>query len=117
MTIGVKAAEKIRDFMAKEGDTNLFVRVALVQTHCMGGAGYTYQLGFEKRIRDSEECFESDGIRLAVEKSSASRLSGTSIDYVETLERQGFVIKNPNAIAKCPCGHHDIFSTAAMATS
>ena len=34
---------------------------------------------------------------------------GAALDYVETPKEAGFKLENPNAIAKCPCGHHDIF--------
>lgn len=109
LTISAKAAAKIREFMAQQGNNDLIVRVALVQTHCMGGRGYAYQLGFEHQIHDGDDLFESEGIQFVIETSSGSRLRGTAIDYVETLERQGFAVMNPNAVAKCPCGHHDIF--------
>ena len=111
LTVSPKAAAKIREFMAQQGNKDLVVHVALVQTHCMGGAGYTYHFGFEQQIRDGQEIVENDGLRFAVESSNASRLRGTTIDHVETLESQGFVVKNPNAVAKCPCGHHDIFES------
>ena len=109
LILGARATEKIREFMNQQGKDSLIVRVTLVRTHCMGGRGYAYQLKFERDAADDDQLFENDGIRLAVENSSASRLQGTEIDYVESLERQGFVIGNPNAVAKCPCGHHDIF--------
>jgi len=109
VTVSVKAATKIREFMAQQGNRDLVVHVSLVQTHCMGGAGYAYHFRFANEISDGQESFENDGLRFAVDASSASRLHGTTIDYVETLESQGFVVNNPNAIAKCPCGHHDLF--------
>ena len=43
-------------------------------------------------------------IRLARDTSK-----GAELDYIETLAETGFKINNPNVLAKCPCGHHDIF--------
>ncbi len=117
VSVGPKAAAKIREFMNQQGNKNLIVRVALVQTHCMGGAGYAYRLGFEQTAHDGELTFEDCGIRFVVDDSSLNRLRGTSIDYVENLERQGLVIRNPNASAKCPCGHHDLFNTPGSVKS
>lgn len=111
ISLGPKAAAKIREFMSQQGNKDLIVRVMLTQTHCMGGAGYAYQLGFEQTGQDGELTFEDSGIRFAVDETSLRRMKGTSIDYVEDLESQGFVIRNPNATAKCPCGHHDLFNT------
>ena len=111
LTVSLKAAAKIREFMSQQGKGDHTVHVVLVQTHCMRGAGYGYHFDFERQIHDGQESFENDGLRFAVDASSASRLRGTTIDYVETLESQGFVVKNPNAFAKCPCGHHDIFES------
>lgn len=117
VSVGSKAAAKIREFMDQQGNKNLIVRVALVQTHCMGGKGYAYRLGFEQRSHDGELTFEDSGIHFTVDESSVERLRGTTIDYVESLESQGFVVTNPNAIAKCPCGHHDLFNTPGSVKS
>lgn len=110
ISVSSKAAEKIREFMNQQHHSELFLHVALVQTHCMGGKGFAYRLAFEQQLQDGQKRFESNGVRMAVDNSATSRLAGTNIDYVETIESQGFVIKNPNAIMKCPCGHHDIFA-------
>lgn len=39
---------------------------------------------------------------------SAPYLGGASIDFVDTIEKQGFTIDNPNATGSCACG--DSFS-------
>jgi iron-sulfur cluster assembly protein len=117
ISVGPKAAAKIREFMGQQENKNLIVRVALLQTHCMGGAGYAYRLGFEQGTRDGDLTFEDGGIRFIVDNSSFERLRGTSIDYVESIESQGFVVTNPNAVAKCPCGHHDLFNTPGSVKS
>lgn len=109
LEISPKASAKIQEFMNREGGKDLIVRFGLVQTHCMGGAGYAYNFQFEQQIQDGEQSFRSDGVRFAIVGSQLPRIRGTSIEYVESMERQGFMINNPNAIAKCPCGHHDIF--------
>jgi iron-sulfur cluster assembly protein len=109
ITVGDMAAAKIREFMAQQQNKELFLNVELVRTHCMGGAGHAYRFRFEPEIHDGQQTFQNNGIRFAIEASRLSRLRGTTIDYVENLETQGFVIRNPNAVAKCPCGHHDLF--------
>jgi iron-sulfur cluster assembly accessory protein len=41
---------------------------------------------------------------VVTDRMSAPYLSGASIDYMDTLERSGFVIENPNAQGSCACG-------------
>lgn len=109
--VTLKAAEKIRHFMTDSAHADQYLHFALVQTHCMGGKGFAYRLGFEPRLLVGQKVFEDNDVHFAVDDLSARRLNGTTIDYVETIENQGFVINNPNAIATCPCGHHDIFES------
>lgn len=111
LRVTLKAAEKIRGFMTDSVEGDQYVHVALVQTRCMGGKGFTYRLEFEPELLTGQKVFEDNGVHFAVDDLSAPRLNGTTIDYAETIENQGFVINNPNAIAKCPCGHHDIFES------
>lgn len=35
---------------------------------------------------------------------SAPYLGGATIDFVDTIEAQGFTIDNPNATSSCACG-------------
>ena len=44
------------------------------------------------------------GIKLAVDRMSVPYLTGASIDFVDTIEKQGFTIDNPNATGSCACG-------------
>jgi iron-sulfur cluster assembly accessory protein len=117
ISVDPKAAAKIREFIDQQETKHLIVRVSLLQTYCMGGAGYAYRLGFEQGTRDGDLTFMDSGIRFIVDNLSLQRLRGTSIDYVESLESQGFVVTNPNAIAKCPCGHHDLFNAPGSVRS
>jgi iron-sulfur cluster assembly accessory protein len=41
---------------------------------------------------------------LVVDQKSAPYLQGAIIDFVDTIEKQGFVIDNPNAGGSCACG-------------
>lgn len=44
------------------------------------------------------------GFELVVDKKSAPYLQGAIIDFVDSIEKQGFVIDNPNAGGSCACG-------------
>lgn len=109
LSVTEKAASKIKDIIVREGRENSIIRVALVRTHCMGGRGYSYGLTFEDTPSNNDQVVAEHGIRFCVDGSSARNLFGSRLDYVEDLSKQGFIVNNPNAISKCPCGHHDIF--------
>ena len=109
VTITGKAAAKLRELAAAENRQVVSLRIAAVQTRCMGGRGYTYSLEIEDSPAANDELSGHDGIEVCVDPASARYLAGAELDYVDTLPETGFKINNPNAVAKCPCGHHDIF--------
>jgi iron-sulfur cluster assembly accessory protein len=39
-----------------------------------------------------------------VDRMSSPYLSGATIDFVDSIEKQGFTIDNPNAGGSCACG-------------
>ena len=47
-------------------------------------------------------------IEVVVDRMSAPYLGGATIDFADTIEKQGFTIDNPNAGSSCACG--DSFS-------
>jgi iron-sulfur cluster assembly protein len=104
-----RAESKLRDTLPMANGRAVSVRIAVVRTHCMGGRGFTYRLGLDDVTSEDDEVFEDNGLRVCIDRNSANYLKGAELDYVETPEATGFRVENPNAIAECPCGHHDIF--------
>jgi len=102
-----RAAAELRNLVAMEDTQSL--RIALVRTHCMGGRGFTYRLALEDAPSGDDAVFEDSGVKVCIDRTSAKYLYGAELDYVETLEETGFKVRNPNAMARCPCRHHDIF--------
>ena len=43
-------------------------------------------------------------VTLTVDRMSAPYIQGATIDFVDTIEKQGFTIDNPNASGSCACG-------------
>ena len=43
-------------------------------------------------------------VKVVVDKMSVPYLMGATIDFVDTIEKQGFTIDNPNAGGSCACG-------------
>ena len=45
-----------------------------------------------------------DGVEVVVDKMSVPYLDGATIDFEDTIQKQGFTIDNPNATGSCACG-------------
>ena len=46
----------------------------------------------------------ADGVAVVVDRMSVPYLNGAMIDFVDSIEKQGFTIDNPNATGSCACG-------------
>jgi iron-sulfur cluster assembly accessory protein len=96
------AAEKVASLLAQEGRDDLALRVAVQPGGC---SGLRYQLFFDERNLDGDAVQEfGNGVKVVVDRMSVPYLSGASIDFVDTIEKQGFTIDNPNAGGSCACG-------------
>ena len=96
------AAGKVRSLLEQEGRTDLRLRVAVQPGGC---SGLIYQLYFDERMLDGDAVREfGDGVEVVVDKMSVPYLDGASIDFEDTIQKQGFTIDNPNAAGSCACG-------------
>ena len=95
------AAEKVRSLLAQEGRDDLRLRVAVQPGGC---SGLIYQLYFDERVLDGDALRDYDGVEVVVDRMSVPYLDGATIDFADTIEKQGFTIDNPNATGSCACG-------------
>ena len=96
------AADKVKTLLAQEGRDDLALRVAVQPGGC---SGLRYQLFFDERSLDGDAVQEyGPGVKVVVDRMSVPYLSGATIDFVDTIEKQGFTIDNPNAGGSCACG-------------
>jgi iron-sulfur cluster assembly protein len=98
-----KAAKKILALLAKEGVSaeSGGLRVGVQGGGC---SGLSYAMRLDTKARDRDKVFEEFGARIFVDPKSLIYLNGTTLEYEETLMRQGFVFQNPNAARSCGCG-------------
>jgi iron-sulfur cluster assembly accessory protein len=96
-----QAAAKVKALLGQEGREDLQLRVAVQPGGC---SGLRYQLFFDERNLDGDEVTDFAGVNLVVDKMSVPYLHGATIDFVDTIEKQGFTIDNPNAGGSCACG-------------
>ena len=95
------AAAKAKALLDQEGRTDMHLRIAVQPGGC---AGLRYNLFFDDRALDGDLTVDFSGVRLTVDRMSAPYLQGAVIDFVDTIEKQGFTIDNPNAGGSCACG-------------
>jgi iron-sulfur cluster assembly accessory protein len=95
------AAVKVKNLLEQEGRDDLRLRIAVQPGGC---SGLVYQLYFDERSLDGDLVRDYDGVEVVVDRMSAPYLEGASIDFADTIEKQGFTIDNPNASGSCACG-------------
>jgi iron-sulfur cluster assembly accessory protein len=95
------AASKVKHLLDQEGRDDLALRIAVQPGGC---SGLRYQLFFDERTLDGDEFIDFGGVKVVVDRMSGPYLSGATIDFVDTIEKQGFTIDNPNASGSCACG-------------
>ena len=95
------AAGKVKSLLEQEGRTDLALRVAVQPGGC---SGLRYQLFFDERSLDGDQVNDFGGVKVVVDRMSVPYLGGAVIDFVDTIEKQGFTIDNPNATGSCACG-------------
>ena len=95
------AASKVRGLLDQEGRDDLALRIAVQPGGC---SGLRYQLFFDERHLDGDIVTDFSGVNVVVDRMSAPYLGGATIDFVDTIEKQGFTIDNPNAQGSCACG-------------
>ena len=83
------------------GRDDLRLRIAVQPGGC---SGLIYQLYFDDRVLDGDAIRGFDGVEVIVDRMSVPYLAGATIDFADTIERQGFTIDNPNAQNTCACG-------------
>jgi len=99
------AAAKVKSLLEQEGRDDLRLRVGVQPGGC---SGLVYQLYFDERTLDGDLVVAFGPVEVVIDRMSAPYLDGASIDFADTIEKQGFTIDNPNAGSSCACG--DSFS-------
>jgi iron-sulfur cluster insertion protein len=61
-------------------------------------------MSFESKMSEDDTLIEKGDVRVIMDSQSAPLLTGTEIDYVESIQGSGFAIKNPQAKTTCGCG-------------
>ncbi|MEC0228792.1 HesB/IscA family protein [Paenibacillus alba] len=101
INISESATDKIKELLASEESSSLFLRLGVKAGGC---SGFSYGMGFDDEQKDDDKVFDIHGLKVVVDDDSSKYLYGVEIDYTDAGMGGGFSINNPNAVASCGCG-------------
>src|SRR5213083_229868 len=100
ISVTEKAARKLASLLEEKGKSNGALRLAVVG----GGCGLQYVMDLVDGPKERDILVPTSNVRLVVDPKSALFVSGSVLDYSEDLQKGGFKVTNPNAVAHCSCG-------------
>ena len=95
------AARKLISLLEKQGRAHGALRVAVIGGGC---SGLQYKMDLVDGPANRDIMVPTAGVRVVVDPKSALFVSGSVLDYSEDLQKGGFKVTNPNAVAHCSCG-------------
>ncbi len=95
------ASGKLRSILSKQGRPQGALRVAVIGGGC---SGLQYKMDLVDGPANRDIMVESAGVRVVIDPKSALFVSGSLLDYSDDLQKGGFKVTNPNAVAHCSCG-------------
>ena len=101
------AADKVHELLTQENDPSLALRIFVAGGGC---SGLQYGMTLDEE-QDGDTVIAQGDFRILVDEMSIGYISGSEVDYVDSLMGAGFTVNNPNAVSSCGCGHS--FKTAS----
>lgn len=96
------AITKISALIAAEAsEDTLRLRIEVQPGGCQG---MNYELFFDETLDANDQTFTFGDFQAVVDSGSLGMLNGATIDYEDSITKQGLVIENPNAKSTCACG-------------
>ncbi len=106
VTMTASAADKVRELLTQENDPSLGLRIFVAGGGC---SGLQYGMTLDEE-QEGDTSIQMEGFKVLVDEMSFGYISGSEVDYVDSLMGAGFTVNNPNAVSSCGCGHS--FKTA-----
>lgn len=101
MSMTENAAARLKVLREKEGNPNLMLRVTVLGGGC---SGFQYDLDLDDKLGADDVTFQRDGAVLVTDTTSMQFMNGAEVDYVTSIVKSQFKIRNPNEAAGCGCG-------------
>ncbi len=106
ISMTASAADKVRELLTQENDPSLGLRIFVAGGGC---SGLQYGMTLDEE-QEGDTSISMEGFKVLVDEMSYGYISGSEVDYVDSLMGAGFTVNNPNAVSSCGCGHS--FKTA-----
>ena len=95
------ASRKLVSLLEKQGRPSGALRVAVIGGGC---SGLQDKMDLVDGPANRDIMVPTANVRVVVDPKSALFVSGSLLDYSEDLQKGGFKVTNPNAVAHCSCG-------------
>jgi len=95
------ASRKLRGLLERQGRAQGALRVAVIGGGC---SGLQYKMDLVDGPANRDIMVESSAVRVVIDPKSALFVSGSELDFSDDLQKGGFKVTNPNAVAHCSCG-------------
>jgi iron-sulfur cluster assembly protein len=95
------AGAKLTSLLTRQGRPQGALRVAVIGGGC---SGLQYKMDLVDGPANRDIMVESASVRVVIDPKSALFVSGSLLDYSDDLQKGGFKVTNPNAVAHCSCG-------------
>jgi iron-sulfur cluster assembly accessory protein len=95
------AARHLSSLLEKQGRPQGALRLAVIGGGC---SGLQYKMDLVEGPAPRDILVQSSNVRIVVDPKSALFVSGSVLDFSDDLQKGGFKVTNPNAVAHCSCG-------------
>ncbi|HEY5753006.1 MAG TPA: iron-sulfur cluster assembly accessory protein [Chthoniobacterales bacterium] len=96
-----RAGARLTGLLTRQGRPQGALRVAVIGGGC---SGLQYKMDLVDGPANRDIMVISASVRVVVDPKSALFVSGSELDYSDDLQKGGFKVTNPNAVAHCSCG-------------
>ena len=100
------ARQKLDEVLEEQKATDSYLKIEVYEGGgCACSGGYRYALSLQKAPSESDVVEDVGGFRVMAGKADAELIRGSKIDFIESLQKTGFKIENPNVhVEACGCG-------------
>jgi len=99
--VSERASAKLTSLLTRQGRPGGALRVAVIGGGC---SGLQYKMDLVDGPANRDIMVNSAGVRVVIDPKSALFVSGSELDFSDDLQKGGFKVTNPNAVAHCSCG-------------
>jgi iron-sulfur cluster assembly protein len=100
LNLTAAAAARVGERLEARGK-GIGLRIGITKTGCNG---YAYLVNYADEVAENDEVFESQGLKIVVDRDALALIDGTEVDFVKNGLNEAFQFRNPNVAGECGCG-------------